>query len=138
MVIGDAWRISQHECSPPLPQQPNSRSNWLGRGRLVSFKRETLASGEITDIFGKAPKGYITYGQDGRMMVLFVKDERPKPDDLAKLTDQQRADLFKTMYAYSGTYDLMARRSHTTSTFLGTRTGRTLINGELSPSTGGE
>ena len=59
---------------------------------------------QATDIFGKAPHGFISYSRDGRMMVLYVKDERPKPTDLAKMTDQERADLFKTMIAYGGTY----------------------------------
>lgn len=38
------------------------------------------------------------------MGVLIVKVERPKPADLAKITDQERAELFKTMIAYGGTY----------------------------------
>jgi hypothetical protein len=42
------------------------------------------------------------------MMVLIVKDERPKPPDLAKMTDQERAQLFKTLVAYGGTYTLDA------------------------------
>jgi hypothetical protein len=77
----------------------------VGMYRLISFTRTVAATGETTDIFGKAPQGYITYGRDGRMMVLFVKGERLKPHDLATMTDQERVDLFKTMYAYSGTYD---------------------------------
>ena len=43
------------------------------------------------------------------MMVLIVKDERPKPSDLAKMTDQERAELFKTLVAYGGTYTLDAK-----------------------------
>ena len=38
------------------------------------------------------------------MMVLFVKPGRPRPDDVEKMTDAQRAELFKTMVAYAGTY----------------------------------
>ena len=75
-----------------------------GTWRLVSFTRTVVTTGETIDIFGKAPRGFINYGRDGRMMVLIVKDERPKPADLAKMTDQERADLFKTMAAYGGTY----------------------------------
>lgn len=75
-----------------------------GTWRLVSFTRTIVATGETTDIFGKAPSGFISYSRDRRMMVLIVKDERPKPTDLAKMTDQERADLFKTMIAYGGTY----------------------------------
>ena len=36
----------------------------------------------------------MNYGRDGRMMSLIVKDERPRPADLAKMTDQERAELF--------------------------------------------
>ncbi|MGH8611080.1 MAG: lipocalin-like domain-containing protein, partial [Gammaproteobacteria bacterium] len=66
-----------------------------GTWRLVSFTQTIVATGETVDIFGKAPRGFINYGRDGRMMVLFVKDERPNPADLAKMTDQERAELFK-------------------------------------------
>jgi len=75
-----------------------------GTWRLVSYRRTVLATGETTDIFGKSPKGFINYGADGRVLVLFVSDQRPKPPDPAKMTDQERIDLFKTMYAYGGTY----------------------------------
>jgi hypothetical protein len=65
-----------------------------------------VATGETKDVFGKAPRGFLTYGRDGRMMVLIVKDERPKPTatDLTKMTDRERAELFGTMAAYGGTY----------------------------------
>ena len=75
-----------------------------GTWRLVSNKRMVLATGETMDAFGKSPKGFIHYGRDGRMFVLIVNDTRPKPSDLAKMTDQERVELFKTMIAYGGTY----------------------------------
>jgi hypothetical protein len=75
-----------------------------GTWRLVSNKRMIVATGETMDAFGKVPKGFITYGRDGRMSVLIISDNRPKPTDLAKMTDQERIVLFKTMIAYGGTY----------------------------------
>jgi hypothetical protein len=75
-----------------------------GTWRLVSFTRTVLATGETTDIFGKSPHGFISYARDGRMFFLAVSDNRPKPADLAKMTDQERVELFKSMYAYGGTY----------------------------------
>ena len=75
-----------------------------GTWRLVSFTQTIVATGETTDVFGKAPRGFLSYGRDGRMMGMIVKDERSKPADLAKMTDQERAELFKTMIAYGGTY----------------------------------
>jgi hypothetical protein len=76
-----------------------------GTYRLISNKVTVVATGETRDGLGKTPKGHIIYGRDGRMMVLLVKDARPKPKDLAAMTDQERADLFRTMVAYTGTYD---------------------------------
>lgn len=75
-----------------------------GTWRLVTFTRTVLATGETTDIYGKSPRGFINYGRDGRMLVLIISDKRPKPPDLAKMTDQERVELFKTTIAYGGTY----------------------------------
>jgi Lipocalin-like domain len=58
-----------------------------GTWRLVSFTRTVLATRETTDIFGKSPRGFINYGRDGRVLVVFVSDKRPKPADLAKMMD---------------------------------------------------
>jgi hypothetical protein len=76
----------------------------FGTWRLVSFTQRILATGETIDVFGKAPQGFISYGRDGRMMVLMVKDARPKPSSLATMTDRERVELFQTMVAYAGTY----------------------------------
>ena len=75
-----------------------------GTWRLVSFTRRLAESGETTDVFGKGPQGFISYGRDGRMLVLIVRSGRPKPTDMAKVNDEERAELFKTMIAYGGTY----------------------------------
>jgi hypothetical protein len=58
------------------------------------------------------------------MMLLIVKDERPKPADFSNMTDQERAELFKTMISYGGTYTFNGKPvTHTTSTFLGIKSG---------------
>jgi hypothetical protein len=49
-------------------------------------------------------QGFITYGDDGRMLALLIRGDRPKPESFEKMTDQQRADLFRTLNAYGGTY----------------------------------
>lgn len=67
-------------------------------------KRTVVATGVTTDIVGKAPQGYIIYGRDGRMMVLFVKEESLKPN-LTTMTDQERGELYNTMEAHSGDFD---------------------------------
>ena len=82
----------------------------VGTYRLISYTRTVVATGETTDMFGKAPQGYIIYGRDGRMMILYVADKRPQPKDLATMTDQERVDLFKTMQSYSGTYEFDGKK----------------------------
>src|SRR5215216_3608456 len=64
-----------------------------GTYRLVSSTRKILETGEVLDTWGKSPSGFIIYGKDGRMLVLIVRRDRPKPEGVDKITDQQRADL---------------------------------------------
>jgi hypothetical protein len=75
-----------------------------GTWRLISYTQGILATGEKIDIFGKAPHGFLHYSPDGRMYAILVKDERPKPTDLTKVTDAERVELFKTVIAYAGTF----------------------------------
>ena len=72
---------------------------------MVNFTQTIVATGETTDVFGKASRGFLNYGRDGCMMGMIVKDERAKPADLAKMTDQERAELFKTIFARASKYD---------------------------------
>ena len=76
----------------------------VGTYRLITANRVILATGETEDSYGKNPIGFITYDRDGRMMGMIVFSNRPKAESLEKMTDQQRADLFRTMIAYGGTY----------------------------------
>lgn len=78
----------------------------IGTWKLISSTRRVIATGQENDTYGPHPSGWISYGRDGRMMVLIVNDHRPKPDSVANMTDAERAQLFKTMLAYSGTYVL--------------------------------
>ena len=75
-----------------------------GTWRLVSFKRTMVNTGETTDMFGKSPKGYISFGRDGRVFALLTSDYRPNVPDVTKMTDQDRVELYKTLIAYAGTY----------------------------------
>jgi hypothetical protein len=44
------------------------------------------------------------------MMVIIVFSNRPKPESVDKMTDQDRANLFRTMSAYGGTYTFHGNR----------------------------
>jgi hypothetical protein len=74
----------------------------LGTYRLVSEQRTIVDTGEV--IPGAGARGYITYDNDGRMIVLIVRQPRPRPEGAEKITDQQRIELFRTITAYAGTY----------------------------------
>lgn len=80
-----------------------------GTWRLVGYTQTDLASGQTTNVFGKAPHGLITYGRDGRLSVLIVNEERPKPASLGAMTDKDRAELFRGMIAYAGTFTFTAK-----------------------------
>jgi hypothetical protein len=75
-----------------------------GTWRLLSFTQRVVATGEKSDVLGKAPHGFLSYGRDGRMSAILVKDGRFKPADMAKVTGEERAELFSTMIAYAGTF----------------------------------
>jgi len=76
--------------------------DFYGTYTLINSSRRILDTGQ-TEAFTHE-KGFITYGKDGRMLVLIVRGQRPKPESLEKMTDQQRADLLRSMTAYGGTY----------------------------------
>ena len=83
-----------------------AESDLYGTWKLVSLNQRVIDTGEMRQPRGKAPKGYVSFGRDGRFLNFTVNEKRPKPESVAKLTDQQRIELFNTMNAYAGTYKL--------------------------------
>jgi hypothetical protein len=77
----------------------------LGIWKLESFDVEFQDSGERKPLFGANPSGYIIFTPEGRMMALLTAEGRKAPQ-----TDAERASAFRTMYAYSGTYQVEGDR----------------------------
>ena len=77
----------------------NSAKKLLGTWKLVSYEVVWQATGERELPFGKNPTGYIIFTPQGRMMWLITAEGRKVPQ-----TDQDRADLYKSMYAITTTY----------------------------------
>jgi hypothetical protein len=77
----------------------------LGTWTMLSWRKETIATGETVDALGPDPVGYVTYGADGRMNAIVVRRDRPAPETLPP-TDTEKLRLFDSMLAYSGTYTL--------------------------------
>lgn len=80
-----------------------SASALLGTWRMLSWTRKVVASGEVTDAMGAEPVGFLSYQADDRMMALVVSRSRPVPQGTT-LTNDEKAALFDSMLAYSGSY----------------------------------
>lgn len=79
----------------------------VGTWKLLSYVREEMPSGKKIDVMGPHPTGYLIYGKDGRMMVIFVRSDRQKPAG-AVPTAQESEELLKGMLSYTGTYEVHA------------------------------
>jgi hypothetical protein len=77
----------------------DDRAKILGIWRLVSFEVEYQATGEKEPLLGKNPTGYIIFTPEGRAMLILTGEGRKTPN-----SDQDRADLLKSMFAYTGMY----------------------------------
>jgi hypothetical protein len=96
--------IAAAACLLVSSTAPADEQEFAGNYQLISATRKILDTGEVEDTFGKQPKGLAIYEKDGRFLLLITYDGRPKPESIEKMTDQQRAELLRTMTAYGGTY----------------------------------
>lgn len=87
-------------------------SDLVGTYKLISATRKVLQTGEVDDVYGKNPSGLIMYGTEGRFLVLITYGNRPKPETIDKITDEQRTALFRTMVSYGGTYKYDGKSVH--------------------------
>jgi ketosteroid isomerase-like protein len=71
---------------PSAAAPPPSNQELIGYWRLVRFTRTIVATGQTFETFGERPSGFIEFGNDGRMTMLIVKDQRPNPPDPEKMT----------------------------------------------------
>jgi hypothetical protein len=93
-----------------MTMTPSDTEVLYGTWRLLSWTREIVDTGERSETFGASPHGFITYTRDGRMSSIVVRADRPKPADLSKLTDADRAALFNSMVAMAGTFTIEGNR----------------------------
>jgi hypothetical protein len=75
-----------------------------GTWKLIGFTVQDVATGATTRPWGDSPTGFLSYSRDGRMYAILAREQRPKPADMSKLTNEQRAELFNSMAAYAGTF----------------------------------
>ncbi len=78
----------KHAQEPPL----------IGNWKLVALQ-SIVDEDAPTEHFGARPKGYLILTREGRMAAVLTSDTRKVAN-----TDSERAELFKSMMAYSGKY----------------------------------
>jgi len=88
-------------CLIGQPSFGDDSSKVLGTWKLVSYETEVQATGEKEPAMGQNPTGYVLFNAEGRVFLVLTGESR-KP---AK-TSQERAELFTTLIAYTGTYRL--------------------------------
>jgi hypothetical protein len=77
----------------------------VGTWRLESWIAQDQESGEVVDVFGAHPSGYMIYTPGGRVTVnLTAEGRKPLSGDRFSSPAEERAAAFSTAIAYSGTY----------------------------------
>ena len=79
----------------------DDRAKLVGIWKLLSFENEFQDGSPRHAVYGQNPTGYIILTAECRMMAI-IEGEGRKP---AK-TDEERAALLRTMFAYTGLYRL--------------------------------
>ena len=79
----------------------DDRERLIGTWKILSFDNEFQDGSPRRALYGQNPSGYIILTAEGRMVAIFEGEGR-KP---AK-TDEERAVLLRTMFAYTGMYRL--------------------------------
>ena len=87
------------------PAFADDSAGLTGVWKMTSWTRHEIATGKDSKLFGEHPGGYLIYTRGGHFVWTGFKDQRPKPA-AAEPTDAERIALFKTMYAYNGTYEI--------------------------------
>ncbi len=90
-------RVRGKRTAPRTPL-PGSAS-LLGWWRIVSNDVEFHSDGRREPMFGTAPRGYLIFTADGRMMTYVEAVGRTEPT-----TDSECARAYRSMCAYSGTF----------------------------------
>ena len=88
-------------------EQRGIRERLVGTWRLVSSRREEVATGRGEEQLGAEPRGFITYTPSGHVMALLTRgDQAPIGGDA------DRAAQHRAMVAYAGRYEVVGESVH--------------------------
>ena len=82
----------------------------VGTWRLTSFSERNLDTGAIRYPFGEAASALVIYEANGYVATIFAAADR-KPPRAPHATDQEAIDLYRSMIAFAGRYELSGRIS---------------------------
>jgi len=83
------------------PAIADDREKLIGTWKLISFENEFQDGSPRRAVYGQHPTGYIILTAEGRMMAVVVGEGRK-----SATTDEERASLLRSMFAYTGRYRL--------------------------------
>ena len=90
-------------AGPAIAQDAPLVGNW----KLVAF--QTIVEGEPSNIYGAQPKGVLILTREGRAAAIITGETRK-----AGNSEAERAELYKTVIAYSGKYRIEGKEFVTT------------------------
>ena len=82
-----------------LSSHAAERPALVGVWKLLSYQTEFQDGSPKRAMFGEHPTGYIIFTSEGRLMAVIEAEGRKTPS-----TESDRAELLKTLIAYSGKY----------------------------------
>jgi hypothetical protein len=80
----------------------------VGTWRLTSFTERDLETGAATYPFGEKAAAIVIYTADGYVATIFTATDR-KPPVAARATEQEAMDLYRSMIAFAGRYELIGK-----------------------------
>ena len=88
-----------------------AENRFIGTWRLLSFEQQA-EDGQITNLFGHDPVGYIMYNADGYMFVAFMHADRPSfaTEDYFAASLEERVAAMDTFLSYCGRYSIRGDR----------------------------
>jgi hypothetical protein len=102
----------------------DARSSIVGFWKMASFTSKVVETDQTRLPYGEHPGGYTAFSRDGHIVHLVLNDDRKAPAG-RDVTDAERAELFKTIAAFSGTYKVEGNKIifHYEATWIQSRTG---------------
>jgi hypothetical protein len=82
----------------------------VGSWKTVSFKQKSVKDGTVIDAQGADPQARIIYSASGRYTSISTRSDRKVAGQ--DMTDAERLELFKTMFALSGSYTVEGNKLH--------------------------